>query len=101
MLYWSLLLSISSLLLYCQAQSDGDLRLVSCNANGVCRLEIYYSNQWGTICDDAFDSNNNQANVACRQLGCSGGTVDGSCGYSCGSGQIWLDDVQCGADLHW
>ena len=24
---------------------------------------------WGTVCDDAFDSNNNGAKVVCRSLG--------------------------------
>jgi len=31
------------------------------------RLEIYYSFQWGTVCDDFFDSD--AADVACKQLG--------------------------------
>lgn len=30
------------------------------------RLEYRYDGQWGTVCDDAFDNNNNGAQVACR-----------------------------------
>jgi hypothetical protein len=31
------------------------------------RLEILYNNQWGTVCDDGF--NTQDAQVACRMLG--------------------------------
>ena len=55
------------------APRSGDLRLVR---NGVThtsyasgRLEVYYSGQWGTVCDDGWTSTNTR--VACRQLGFS------------------------------
>ncbi len=31
------------------------------------RLEIFYNNTWGTVCDDGFTSY--EAAVACKQLG--------------------------------
>ncbi len=50
----------------------GDLRLVgnSGQTGGSSgRLEVYYSGQWGTVCDDGFGID--EAVVACRQLGFS------------------------------
>ena len=47
----------------------GDLRL---NTEGSTRpfsgrLEIYYNDRWGTVCDDGFQGT--EAYTACRQLG--------------------------------
>ena len=53
------------------APSSGDLRLVqngfpsSSYTSG--RLEVYYSGQWGTVCNDLWSSTNSR--IACRQLG--------------------------------
>ena len=46
---------------------------------------------WKYVCDDVFDSNNNGANVACRELGFASGThSNGVAPYD-----SFYDDVQC------
>lgn len=44
---------------------DGDIRLIGELNQG--RIEVCYSNQWGSVCDDNWDDRD--ARVVCRQLG--------------------------------
>ena len=49
--------------------TDGELRLVGGNVENEGRVEICLNNEWGTICDDNWSTND--ANVACNILGFS------------------------------
>ncbi|XP_052271847.1 deleted in malignant brain tumors 1 protein-like [Dreissena polymorpha] len=74
-----------------------NIRLVNGSRPSRGRLEVFYNNTWGTVCDDGFNSS--AAIVACRMLGFTGNVLEtvllSSATYVQGTGQIWLDDVKC------
>ena len=72
------------------------IRLVNGASNNQGRLEICFNNLWGSVCDDQFD--NNEAKVACRQLGYSNYELSVAVGFGYfGRGQsaIHLDELRC------
>ena len=80
---------------------NGDLHVADCQEDCCCRLEVFYDGSWGTICDDSF--NDDAGVIACRQMGLPstdvriqvGGSGYGATGTVPGTGQIWLDGVDC------
>ena len=57
-------------------------------------MEVSHNGVWGTVCDDGWDLND--AQVVCNELGFEKAVaaIRGAF-YGQGSGQIWLDDVNC------
>lgn len=70
------------------------VRLVDGRRYGEGRVEVLYNNTWGTVCDDIWDTTN--AQVVCRMLGYKKSAEPTLSAYfGPGSGQIWMDDVNC------
>ncbi|GCC36286.1 hypothetical protein chiPu_0014779 [Chiloscyllium punctatum] len=74
--------------------SARSIRLVNGNNSCQGRVEIFYGNNWGTVCDDEWNIKN--VAVVCRQLGCGGAITATDLSYfGYGRGPILLDNVNC------
>ena len=57
-------------------------------------MEVYYNGEWGTVCDDGWDTAD--ATVVCKQLGFySSASAYGSAHYGPGTGPVWLSRLSC------
>lgn len=77
--------------------SAGHLRLANGAHQCEGRVELFLGQQWGTVCDDAWDLR--AATVLCRQLGCGQAlAAPGEARFGPGRGPILLDNVKCRGD---
>ena len=80
--------------------SDGAAALFGGGSPREGRLEVYHNGTWGTVCDDGF--NDAAARFVCYSLGFGYvGREMNISRYGIGTGQIWLDDINCiGKERH-
>ena len=73
------------------------IRLAGTNSHYYGRVEVYYNGEWGTVCDDGWDTAD--ATVVCRQFGFySSASAYGSARYGKGTGSVWLSRLSCSGD---
>ena len=70
------------------------IRLAGSSSHDRGRVEVYHNGEWGTVCDDGWDTVD--ATVVCRQLGFySSVRAYGSATYGQGTGSILLSRLSC------
>ncbi|XP_059497837.1 deleted in malignant brain tumors 1 protein-like [Stegostoma tigrinum] len=71
------------------------MRLVNGKHRCEGRVEVFYNGTWGTVCSDKMNSVN--GNIICKHLHCGAFQYieDDINSFGAGTGQIWLDEIEC------
>ncbi|XP_071797056.1 uncharacterized protein [Asterias amurensis] len=76
------------------SDNSAGVRLVGGSVLSEGRVEVFYNDHWGTVCDDEWDMRD--ASVVCRQLGFSRAiTALDSSQFGQGTSRILMDNVNC------
>lgn len=70
-------------------QRELNVRIVPSGSRG--RVEVRHNGEWGTVCDDSFDTLDGK--VICRMLGYTSALRTFTA--TPGTGKIWLDELRC------
>ncbi|XP_043944598.1 deleted in malignant brain tumors 1 protein-like [Protopterus annectens] len=75
-------------------QHVSELRVINGANSCSGRVEVYYDNEWGTVCDDGWGME--EATVICRYLGCGAAvSAPGTAHYGKGTGPILMNELNC------
>ncbi|XP_040282832.1 deleted in malignant brain tumors 1 protein-like isoform X1 [Bufo bufo] len=78
----------------CSQSGISKVRLVGGDSACSGRVEVFYNQAWGTVCDDTWDLSS--AHVVCRQVGCGPAQrAPREAYFGPGSGSIWLEKLFC------
>ena len=71
------------------------IRLVGGSGSHEGRLEVFFQEEWGTVCFGKEWDYKNLPHTVCKQIGLHDGAASLSRKYGDGEGRIWLQNISC------